>query len=808
MYLTKELGSGILYKLVSILKKCRSISVHATLLKRLLKKNIFYTFFLSYLIILCISLAVVSFIYTNVVNVVENDVKEANLSLLEQCKDIIDQRMAEIDRIIVQLSMNDKINSLMRAPGIFKGDEYFKLWELSRQLLTYSSSNDFVKNLFLYFENSDVIISPYWGSDRINSFYDIVYKSNNKMDYGKWYQLIRSNNKKIVLPSSMIRITNEEKLMLTYISGLIFDSPVNSFCKTIIFIEDSQITRLMERIDLKGGGWLSVFDASGKSLINVGNIPGEESYSYLPESCFQTDRGFFEHGIQEEDMFITYTKSAYNQWVYTAAVPKDVIMGKVANIKRIIIFIAFLYLAVGLLTAFFLSYRNAKPIINLISNIRNIFSDGFQTGKNEYEVIQSTISQVINKNKQLSRVIETQKPLLKTAFINRLLSGGFINQAELNAYMLNAGIDLKNYGKFLTVISQIAGYGEIIDASILEELNKVRAIINNIENENQLFSYSLNEKTIVLIFGYNASIPNEDIRSISETTIKQLNDILVSKFNIRCHFACGDICNAILDIYDSFNKANIALESIAGFQGMKQDLTIKWYEEIPNNKIKTCFYPDELELRIRNLVKSGETLELEKVLQFIYYENYVKRKLEKDELSILLEQICSTYNRVKNSLKLYLEPDYGENAINVTRFSSIKNKTEAFFKIRQKILELCKKAADKRKEQSNELSRKILEYIENNFSDPSFSLQVMADDFGLSAVYMSRFFKKHTGESFSTYLEKVRIKNATEMLKLQKYSVNTISQMVGYNSAMSFRRAFKRVMGTNPTDYKYENIKI
>ena len=55
-------------------------------------------------------------------------------------------------------------------------------------------------------------------------------------------------------------------------------------------------------------------------------------------------------------------------------------------------------------------------------------------------------------------------------------------------------------------------------------------------------------------------------------------------------------------------------------------------------------------------------------------------------------------------------------------------------------------------------------------------------------------------ENFSSYLERIRMDKACEML-MGNMQVKEVSEKVGYLSDVSFRRAFKKRMGLSPSDY-------
>ena len=67
--------------------------------------------------------------------------------------------------------------------------------------------------------------------------------------------------------------------------------------------------------------------------------------------------------------------------------------------------------------------------------------------------------------------------------------------------------------------------------------------------------------------------------------------------------------------------------------------------------------------------------------------------------------------------------------------------------------------------------------------------------------YLSAIFKKETGTNFAEYLEQLRVKAACVLLQ-DGCKVSDLPERLGYNSIQSFRRAFKRVMGVSPSEYR------
>ena len=93
--------------------------------------------------------------------------------------------------------------------------------------------------------------------------------------------------------------------------------------------------------------------------------------------------------------------------------------------------------------------------------------------------------------------------------------------------------------------------------------------------------------------------------------------------------------------------------------------------------------------------------------------------------------------------------------------------------------------------QNQVLIENIKKYIRENYSNPQLSLSLVGDEFYITEVYLSKLFKKATGENFSHYVEGIRMNRAKELMA-EGCKVTDIVKQVGYNSPQVYRRAWKR----------------
>lgn len=99
----------------------------------------------------------------------------------------------------------------------------------------------------------------------------------------------------------------------------------------------------------------------------------------------------------------------------------------------------------------------------------------------------------------------------------------------------------------------------------------------------------------------------------------------------------------------------------------------------------------------------------------------------------------------------------------------------------------------------------IVNYIKENYADPTLSATGISEKFNINNAYLSRAFKKETGVKLIDFIHHVRIDSSKQLL-LSDMTMDEIASAVGYYSASSFIRAFKRLEGAPPGTYRKNSL--
>ena len=90
----------------------------------------------------------------------------------------------------------------------------------------------------------------------------------------------------------------------------------------------------------------------------------------------------------------------------------------------------------------------------------------------------------------------------------------------------------------------------------------------------------------------------------------------------------------------------------------------------------------------------------------------------------------------------------------------------------------------------------IKKYIEENIA--KVTMTDLAKHFNFSVIYFGKFFKKTFNETFRTYIIKVRMQKAFELIVETNLPIKDIIEKVGYADKKNFYKQFKRFANTTP----------
>lgn len=118
--------------------------------------------------------------------------------------------------------------------------------------------------------------------------------------------------------------------------------------------------------------------------------------------------------------------------------------------------------------------------------------------------------------------------------------------------------------------------------------------------------------------------------------------------------------------------------------------------------------------------------------------------------------------------------------------------------------ELSSKQFQFHQEQQNYYVRSAIEFIQKHYSD-TIKVSDIAEYVGISRSYLTLLFQNIQHMSVKEYLSHFRLTRGREQLTISDLPISTIAQRCGYPNTLVFSKAFKRMTGMTPTQYRRVN---
>lgn len=464
--------------------------------------------------------------------------------------------------------------------------------------------------------------------------------------------------------------------------------------------------------------------------------------------------------VKHDGVSLMYVKFYVNDLVILATTPTAIANAPINALWQKYMLALFLITVIGFTALYVVMRVNYRPIRQLESEVLSA-----QPLSEMSDDALANVRKALMTMQQQSNVFALRTTALdKERLILRLLIGQCKDVEEFNRQGKAAGLRLSGDRWFLADIcfasSQAAGE---------DTLPRIAQMVKQVWGNRQGLMYLEIPETHRVIFVASGDPSPEDNRKLEEALLAE---------TIGVRLTVGEVCRDAQEIALAWQKMS----------GSAADA-----------EKKETFDPTDQYKALENALEFAEAERIEftmKGLMTCYREH---------EQQIDSCRFCYEVLRTANSYLERIEHKEGKAAISSLLTDVFARKqmdeTAVCFTLEEATKILCACVSEET-EKKDLLINRILAYIEKNYSDQAFSVQQVADTFDLSISNLGHYFKNHVGISVSEYTESLRICHAQDMLKNTTQSVAAIAEAVGYLRPESFMRAFKKVCGVSPTNYR------
>lgn len=766
------------------------------------RRSVFVTLLLSYVLILLIPLGIGSLIYSRMSGAMVEQANRSNTGLLEQAKQAIDQRLAELDQFSVQVALNTRLLSLLSNGPESQRNESLVNSDIIKDLGRLRATSSFIDEMYVYVSRTNSILTSSMRTDAESffSWFQPVAEPNY-VDKMKQF-LSEPHYKEFLLPDSN---ASHQKRMISYVQSLPIEERESVRGSLVIQFEENKLLQVLKQIEWVNRGDIVILDNKGGVIMST--TPDRPEWAELGGRLTQEGESL-EMPLGKEQMMVTYTTSSVNGWKFVSVVPKATVMQRVEETKTAATVALLICLLAGAAACWYMANRNYYPIRHILDTLLEgkLIADRPKT--NEYDLIRHTLVSSLTEERQLRQKLYTQLPVMQTNFIARLLRGQVDSQALNNESLSFMNVEFLSE-QFAVILIDIDDSSRFIKADTEQEWALVRFTIANLSHEmpyGRCFPVELERSRMALLFN-PAPVPDgvEDSIPIQEEQLAQLSQLLketaAHTFRLKLSLGISTIHEGLEAIKPAYTEAVLALE----FKVIKGEGTMTDYREVAGLQQHYYHYPLETEAQIMNFAKSGDIESIERQLDDLYERHFVTNRLSVQMGRCLFIDMLGTPLKLLNSL---YASDPGNAQREVERVEAILRSTTAEDMLEQTknwYRQICVNVKSERSDHSDRLYQLIVQYVERHYGESFFSMTHLADELGLTPQYLSSFFKKHTGQNLTDYVTAFRVQQAKELLRTSSLTITQIAHTIGYANDVGLIRVFKKSEGITPGKFR-ENL--
>jgi len=156
-------------------------------------------------------------------------------------------------------------------------------------------------------------------------------------------------------------------------------------------------------------------------------------------------------------------------------------------------------------------------------------------------------------------------------------------------------------------------------------------------------------------------------------------------------------------------------------------------------------------------------------------------------------------NLIIGNLEQYFK-DHGARARGVEDIQEIYGKAKGLRGIISEYVDTQNEAMEREPRHAKTINA-VLGVVERNLFTKELNVTVLCDELNMGKTKLTEVMKEATGMTPGEYIEDVRLRHAAQMLQNGNYTVNEISDKLGFSSASYFSVRFKRKFGMAPSHF-------
>ena len=425
---------------------------------------------------------------------------------------------------------------------------------------------------------------------------------------------------------------------------------------------------------------------------------------------------------------------------------------------------------------------NAEELTGILMRIKNTLDDEVAQLRDVHALRESFVKNL---------------PILRENFLNNLIRG-CVKESQIPSLLKEYRLDLGNAQLWMVV--QITmdhsvkkdEENPLVQEEGLMHLSIKKLLDTHLSSCCKFASFHMSSGFCVVI-GMDSPTQMSEIITVLNEVCRESRRILEQALTI----GIGQPCTCLACIEKSYREAHEA----SGYRTIAGAGDVIYIADVEPGNSATLHLDSKAEADLVSVIKFGVRPNIISCVQEIT-GRMKSVGLHESQYQAYIISVMNVLLRVVQRYELDEQEIFGQKADYYEILLGIRDAETLEAWLIEISLKISANLTCERQDNTKNMIRAAKKFIRENYTNSELSLETICGNLHISTTYFSTVFKREVGESYTSYLTRIRLEKAAELLSVTQEKTYIIAKEVGYDEPNYFGYVFKKKYGVSPNRYR------
>ncbi len=748
--------------------------------------GVFFKFLCSYLLILLIPIVLSIAVFDRAKSIVHEEAQRANNLLLRQMQLYLDVHLRDVERLSSLVAHSGPLENLMYESGPVSATHIFRAYLVANHMRIYGNAISSVADFYVYLPALDMVLSPSGFYTTRN--YHLVRLSRVGTDYDEW-----------IRGFSTIGTVSYFESRAETDGGGVFDTftivrPLTPRRQVgpgrgwiVTHLDRSALAAIFHDTKWADESLFLIHDAAhGVVAASESGVPRAELDQELVRSFAGAPPSSVELTGRRYELLLRTSESA--NLTYASLVPEGIYSDHFTRMRRYTMLAFLVCIVCGLVVIIWMSVSRTRPVYRVIEMLTPDAQGNVSLRHDEFALIAERLKVTLSEDQRLRQELLRSKPILAQRRLKELLVGESVYSIGVERRLATLDVEFVHPYLMLALVEVDTDDPSVVD-SPAQSVDALRS-----DPEGLRFHVIADLSGVI---GVLFDLPSSDAEAA-------IDFLAARKARFEDHGAArwaiglSEVHPRVSGFPLVYNEARMAL----GYRLVKGRRNPIRFSEVFTS-VAPYQYPIEQETKLMNSIVIGDSRAATSILDDVFEQNFRESPLSVEMARCLMFDLIATCIKTIEQVVTGTEHAvFWSEMRPIMRLTSCRSLEMLKEEMTAIVCATCDYVADSRTGHNEQLVRQTISFIERNYDDKNLSPDSVAQYLRRSPDYLARVFRTQMHVGLSTYIKRLRVRHARDLLADTDRTIRETAELVGFTSSNALIRAFKEIEGVTPGKFR------